>query len=72
MSRRKNASSGTLRSLLKTVHSDEEGAVSIETVLIICAIALPILLFLYKVVWPKIQDWLNPQLDELMEGSAVD
>jgi hypothetical protein len=49
--------SPSLLSLLGKVHQDEEGTVSLETILIIGAIALPILIFLYKIVWPQIQKW---------------
>ena len=51
--------------LLARVHADEQGAVSIETVLIIAAIALPILIVLYKVVWPRLQSYLNKNLQDL-------
>jgi hypothetical protein len=44
-------------SLLKQVHRNERGAVSLETILIIGAIALPILIFLIKVGWPKIKEY---------------
>jgi len=57
------------KSLLATpfekVHADEQGAVSIETVLIIAAIALPILIFLYIRVRPRLQNYLNQNLEEL-------
>lgn len=45
----------SLMSLLRRVHRDERGAVSFETILIIAAIALPILIFLLKVGWPRIK-----------------
>ena len=38
----------SLLNLLRRVHEDEEGAVSLETILIIGAIALPILIFLKR------------------------
>ena len=38
--------------LLARIHRDERGGVSIETILIIAAIALPILIFLIRVGWP--------------------
>ena len=41
-------SNASLRSLLRRVHSDERGAVSIETIMIIGAIAIPILIFLLR------------------------
>ncbi len=61
--------SDTLRNLLKRVHDDERGAVSLETILIIGAIALPILIFLIKVGWPRVKDYFNRGLDDLEEGS---
>lgn len=54
-----------LRQLLQRVHSDEEGAVSLETVLIVGAIALPILIFLISVAWPRIQEFFNDGMDQL-------
>jgi len=58
-----------LGSLLRSVHEDEQGAVSLETILIIGAIALPILIFLIKVGWPKIKEYFNQGLDELQNES---
>lgn len=59
----------SLRTLLKRVHSDERGAVSLETILIIGAIALPILIFLIKVGWPRVKEYFNKGMDNLEEGS---
>ena len=56
--------------LLREVHRDERGQVSIETVLIIAAIALPILIFLYKFAWPRIQTMFNTRLKEF-EGDPA-
>jgi len=61
----------TIWGLLKKIHEDEEGAVSIETVLIIAAIALPILIFVIKVGWPRIKEFFNAGMTD-MEGGAVD
>lgn len=55
-------------SLLKRIHNDERGAVSLETILIIGAIAIPILIFLIKFGWPRIKDYFNKGMDELQEG----
>jgi len=55
-------------SLLRKVHQDEEGAVSLETILIIGAIALPILIFLLRVGWPRIKEYFNSGMDDLDEG----
>lgn len=58
--------------LLKQVHSDEEGAVSLETILIIGAIALPILIFLIVEVWPWVRDTvLNKGLNDLSAGASA-
>ena len=59
----------TLRKLLKRVHDDERGSVSLETILIIGAIALPILIFLIKVGWPRVKDYFTQGLEDLEEGS---
>jgi hypothetical protein len=45
----------TLLAILRKVHRDQRGAVSFETILIIAAIALPILIFLLRVGWPRIK-----------------
>lgn len=58
-----------MTTLLKRVHNDERGAVSLETILIIGAIALPILIFLIKIGWPRIRDYFNQGLDDLEQGS---
>lgn len=55
----------SLKSLLKQVHEDQDGAVSIETILIIGAIALPILIFLLYHAWPRIREYFNTGLDTL-------
>jgi hypothetical protein len=54
--------------LLRQVHGDQRGAVSIETILIIAAIALPILIFIIKFGWPRIKMWFNTQMNELESG----
>ncbi|MHB1036296.1 MAG: hypothetical protein ACYC35_25130 [Pirellulales bacterium] len=54
--------------LLAKVHEDEDGAVSLETILIIGAIALPILIFLIKVGWPRIKAYFNAGLNDLEQG----
>lgn len=44
-----------LKSLGMRLHRSENGAVSLETVLILGAIALPVLIFLIKFGWPQIR-----------------
>ena len=64
--------SGSISKLLRKVHNDERGAVSLETILIIGAIALPILIFLLRFGWPKIRDYFNQNLETLEnEGGEV-
>lgn len=55
--------------LLKRVHSDQRGAVALETILIIGAIAIPALIFLIKFGWPKIKGYFVQGLDELQQES---
>lgn len=59
-----------LRNLLRRVHEDEKGGVSLETVLIIGAIALPILIFLIMVAWPRVKDFFNQGMQDLENGAA--
>jgi hypothetical protein len=54
-----------LKNLLRSLHEGEEGSVSLETILIIGAIALPILIFLLKVGWPTVQSYFNSGLTNL-------
>jgi hypothetical protein len=55
----------SFRNLLRRVHRDQRGAVSLETILIIGAIALPILIVIIKYGWPKIYGYFNKGLDDL-------
>ena len=66
-----DAPAASLWTLFKRIHSDERGGVSIETILIIAAIALPILIFIIKFGWPRIRTFFNEGMDEL-EGGALD
>ena len=62
-------SSQSLWHLLKRIHKNERGAVSLETVLIIGAIAIPILIFLIGYGWPKIKSFFNRGLEDLEQKS---
>jgi hypothetical protein len=66
--REESSGDASFLSLLRRVHHDKKGAVSIETVLIIAAIALPILIFLVKFVWPKIRDYFEETIPEVLGG----
>jgi len=50
-----NAVKPSWRRLVKQIHEEERGAISIETILVIAVIALPVLAFILKVAWPRIQ-----------------
>ena len=55
--------------LFQGLHRDRRGGVSIETVLIIAAIALPILIFILKFGWPRIKAFFNQGMTDV-EGGA--
>jgi Flp pilus assembly pilin Flp len=59
-----------IRSVFKRVHRDEEGGLSLETILIIGAIALPILIFLILVAWPRVQNFFNQGMTDLEAGAT--
>ena len=58
----------SITDILRKVHRDERGAVSFETILIIAAIALPILIFIIKIGWPRIKNLWNTGMTDL-EGA---
>ena len=59
----------SLGELFKRVHQDERGAVSIETILVVAAIAVPVLIFVLKVGWPMIRDKIfHKGMEDLMGG----
>ena len=51
--------------VLARLHRDERGGVSLETILIIGAIALPILIWTIKFGWPKIRNYFDRGLQNL-------
>jgi Flp pilus assembly pilin Flp len=60
-----------LARLLARIHRDERGGVSIETILIIAAIALPILIFLIKVGWPRVKGFFDQGMTDLETGAGT-
>ena len=54
-----------LSSLFQRLHRDQSGAVTVETMLIIGAIAIPILIFLLKFGWPRIRDYFGGGVERL-------
>jgi Flp pilus assembly pilin Flp len=54
-----------LADLLRRVHDDERGAVSLETILILAAIAIPALIFLFSYAAPMIRSWFTTGMNEL-------
>ena len=60
------------RKLMLRVHRDQRGAVSLETILIVAAIALPILIYLIKFGWPSIKKYFESGMQNLEnEGNNV-
>jgi hypothetical protein len=59
----------SLLSLLGEVHRDEEGTVSLETILIIGAIALPVLIFVLLYAWPAIKSLFWQGMEDVQEGA---
>jgi Flp pilus assembly pilin Flp len=57
------------RKLLNRLHRDQRGAVSLETILIIGAIALPILIFLIRFGWPRIRNYFDTGVNQLQDGT---
>lgn len=53
------------RTFWRRLHHNQDGAVSLETILIIGAIALPILIFILKFGWPRIRDYFMSGMDRL-------
>lgn len=62
--------SSPVLNLLKRIHRNQRGAVSIETILIIAAIALPILIFIIKFGWPRMKAFFNKGMDDLEGGAS--
>ena len=59
----------SLVNLFRKIHQDERGAVSIETILVVAAIAVPVLIFVLKVGWPMIRDKIfHKGMEDLMGG----
>ena len=54
-----------VRKILKRIHNDERGAVSIETVLIVAAVAIPILIFIVNFVMPRLKESFSENMDDL-------
>lgn len=51
--------------LVRELHQDRRGAVSLEVILIIGAIVLPILTYILKFGWPTIRDYFNNGIEVL-------
>ena len=51
--------------LIRRLHEDNRGAVSLETVLLLGAIALPVLIFVIRIGWPMVKGMFQHGMDEL-------
>ena len=54
----------SLWKILQKIHRDEEGGVSLETILVIALIALPALILIVKFGWPAIQGYFKQEMKE--------
>jgi len=54
-----------IKNLFKRIHRDERGAVTLETILIVGAVAIPILIFIINYVVPEIKDRFDSNMDDL-------
>jgi Flp pilus assembly pilin Flp len=55
--------------VLRRLHRDERGALTLETVLIIAAIALPVLIVIIKYGWPAIRNYFDRGLESLEQST---
>ena len=55
--------------LMRRLHRDERGALTLETVLIIAAIALPVLIVIIKYGWPAIRNYFDRGLQSLAQNT---
>ncbi|MBO11349.1 MAG: hypothetical protein CMJ68_11390 [Planctomycetaceae bacterium] len=55
--------------VLRRLHRDERGALTLETVLIIAAIALPVLIVIVKYGWPAIRNYFDRGLESLEQST---
>jgi Flp pilus assembly pilin Flp len=60
-----NAQVKSRRNAVADFHRDEDGLEAIQVVMIV-AIAAIILIFVKTVIWPKISDWVNQQIQNLI------
>lgn len=60
-----------MRSLMIRLHRDERGAVSLETVLILGAIALPLLVWLLKFGWPRVRNVFDGGSQKLQQETEA-
>ncbi|HBH51862.1 MAG TPA: hypothetical protein DDY91_08225 [Planctomycetaceae bacterium] len=58
-----------IKRVLARLHRDERGGVSLETILIIGAIALPILIWTIKFGWPKVRNYFDTGLQNLQNDT---
>ncbi|QDU40911.1 hypothetical protein Mal4_52740 [Maioricimonas rarisocia] len=60
---------------IRTFHRNESGALSLETVLILGAVAVPLLVFVLRFGWPRVRlmfedrlDGVHDEADRIREG----
>jgi len=63
------AKTPSLLRLLQAVHRDERGVVSLETVLILGAVAIPVLIIVIKFGWPKIKSYFDKGMEDIEQAT---
>lgn len=55
----------SLWQVLRDVHHDDRGVVSLETVLILGAVAIPVLIVIVKFGWPEVKTFFDRGMNDL-------
>jgi hypothetical protein len=60
----------SLRDFARRLHADRRGAISLETILIIGAIVIPVLIAIYKYGWPMIYQYFSDGMANLDQETS--
>lgn len=59
----------SFRNLLQAIHNNDEGAVSLETILLLGAVAVPLLIWIIKFGWPRIKGYFEEGIETLEQST---
>ncbi len=57
------------RNLFQSIHDNDEGAATLETILIVAAIAIPLLIWIMKFGWPQIRGYFEEGFETLNQAT---